>query len=215
MRTCILADNQYITSEGLFVALKQAGYEIIIRVSKLTELQEKLRDAPNAVVVIDYTLFDFTSMQQLLNVKQAAPKSSWLLFSNELGDYFLRCVTASDPAISVVMKGDSKDEIKTALEKLYYDIPYICDAVEQMLKSPAGTAGHDEQAKLTAAEKQILHEIAKGKTTKEIAYEKFLSFHTVNSHRKNIFRKLGVNNLHEAIRYAIRAGIFDVAEYYI
>ncbi|MCD8101982.1 MAG: LuxR C-terminal-related transcriptional regulator [Alistipes sp.] len=42
-----------------------------------------------------------------------------------------------------------------------------------------------------------------------------LSFHTINSHRKNIFRKLGVNNVQEAIRYALRAGIIDMADYNI
>lgn len=59
---------------------------------------------------------------------------------------------------------------------------------------------------LTQTEKNILKEIALGKTTKEIAAEKNLSFHTINSHRKNIFRKLGVNNVHEATKYAMRAG---------
>jgi len=54
-----------------------------------------------------------------------------------------------------------------------------------------------------------------GYTTKEIAAKKFISFHTVNTHRKNIFRKLGINNLHEATKYAMRAGIIDMAEYCI
>ena len=72
-----------------------------------------------------------------------------------------------------------------------------------------------EDRLLTPTEKIILKEIASGKTTKEIAAEKHLSFHTINSHRKNIFRKLGVNNVHEATKYAMRAGIVDLAEYYI
>jgi len=80
--------------------------------------------------------------------------------------------------------------------------------------SAAATTMQDDHL-LTASEKVILKEIALGKTTKEIAAEKNLSFHTINSHRKNIFRKLGVNNAHEATRYAMRAGIVDVAEYYI
>ncbi|NLD23852.1 MAG: response regulator transcription factor, partial [Bacteroidales bacterium] len=53
---------------------------------------------------------------------------------------------------------------------------------------------------LTASEKKILHEIALGKTTKEIAVEKNLSFHTVNTHRRNIYSKLGVNSVNEATR---------------
>ena len=52
-------------------------------------------------------------------------------------------------------------------------------------------------------------------TTKEIAEKRVSSFHTVNTHRKNIFRKLQVNNVHEATRYAFRAGLIDAAEYYI
>ena len=52
-------------------------------------------------------------------------------------------------------------------------------------------------------------------TTKEIAQKRFSSFHTVNTHRKNIFRKLAVNNVHEAIKFALRAGLVDSAEYYI
>ena len=51
--------------------------------------------------------------------------------------------------------------------------------------------------------------------TKEIAEKRFSSFHTVNTHRKNIFRKLNVNNVHEATKYALRAGLVDTAEYYI
>jgi len=62
--------------------------------------------------------------------------------------------------------------------------------------SPLAASSVDDHL-LTQTEKNILKEIALGKTTKEIAAEKNLSFHTINSHRKNIFRKLGVNNVHE------------------
>ena len=67
------------------------------------------------------------------------------------------------------------------------------------------------------SEEDIPLEIRKvlGMTTKEIAEKRFSSFHTVNTHRKNIFRKLNVNNVHEATKYALRAGLVDTAEYYI
>ena len=59
------------------------------------------------------------------------------------------------------------------------------------------------------------NDIALGLTTREIAEKRFSSFHTINTHRKNIFRKLNVNNIHEATKYALRAGMVDAAEYYI
>jgi DNA-binding NarL/FixJ family response regulator len=73
----------------------------------------------------------------------------------------------------------------------------------------------EEEVRLTPTETEILKDIALGLTTKEIAEKRFSSFHTINTHRKNIFRKLGVNTVHEATKYALRAGLIDSAEYYI
>jgi DNA-binding NarL/FixJ family response regulator len=215
MKICILADNQFVTNQGLNALCKEIGVEIIIQAKTMNELQEKLKASPTAFVVLDYTLFDFASMQQMLNVKSAAKETFWLLFSNELGEHFLRYVLLSDPDINVVMKNDSEEEIRLALQNTADKAPYVCEYAEQILRNNDLANTDTPPVNLTAMEKVVLHEIAMGKTTKEIAYEKNLSFHTVNSHRKNIFRKLEINNVHEAVKYAIRAGIFDVAEYYI
>jgi len=215
MKTCILADNQFVTREGLLSILKRVGVERVVQVETMAQLQEELRTYPDAIVVLDYALFDFSSMQQMLNVKSSAKDSAWLLFSAELGEPFLRYVLLTDPTVSVVMKNDSEEEIMAALQNTACNASYVCDSVEQILQNEGLQSTDISIVNLTATEKIILHEISKGKTTKEIAYEKNLSFHTVNSHRKNIFRKLDINNVHEAVKYAIRAGIFDIAEYYI
>lgn len=82
-----------------------------------------------------------------------------------------------------------------------------------MLLTPTQTT--QEENRLTPTETEILRDIALGLTTREIAEKRYSSFHTVNTHRKNIFRKISVNNVHEATRYALRAGLVDSAEYYI
>ena len=215
MKVCILADNQFVTNQGLNALCKEIGVEIVVWAKTMNELQEKLKAFPQAFVVLDYTLFDFASMQQMLNVRSAAKETCWLLFSSELSEHFLRYVLLSDPAINVVMKNDPEEEVRLALQSTADKTPYVCEYAEQVLRNDGLAGAGAPPVCLTAMEKVILHEIARGKTTKEIAYEKNLSFHTVNSHRKNIFRKLEINNVHEAIKYAVRAGIFDVAEYYI
>ena len=68
---------------------------------------------------------------------------------------------------------------------------------------------------LTNAEIEIVRLISEGFTTKEIASRKFISFHTVISHRKNIFRKLGVTSVSELIMVAIRYGLINTIEYHI
>lgn len=214
MCTYILADNQDITREGLvsFLRKQDSACEIVTSRS-CGELLRLLRERPEAIVVLDYTLFDFASVNQMLNMKSGARGSSWLLFSDELEEHFVRQTLLADPTVNIIMKQDSADNILDALRHLALGETYWCDFAESVLKnSILQTKTAD---KLTASEKTILREIALGKTTKEIAFAKNLSFHTVNTHRRNIFRKLGVNNVHEATKYALQAGLLDLLEYYI
>lgn len=146
-------------------------------------------------------------------------EADWLLFSDELSLPFLRQVLFSSMAFGVALKDNSKEEILTALQCASRKERFICNHVSNLLLAGNGSSSPThptiEDDLLTTAERSILKEIALGKTTKEIAAERNLSFHTVNSHRKNIFRKLGVNNAHEATKYAMKAGIVDLVEYYI
>ncbi|MDR3250441.1 MAG: response regulator transcription factor [Tannerella sp.] len=214
MNHYILADNQDITREGLISLLKTINPDaVIVVVGSCEELLKALNLHPESVVVLDYTLFNFSSTDHLLNMVAGAEESSWLLFSDELNEIFLRRVLLSDETISVVMKYNSRENIIKALENAANYETYLCDTAESIVhnKTPFLTP-HDN---LTATEKIILREIALGKMTKEIAWEKSLSFHTVNTHRRNIFRKIGVNNVHEASKYALRAGLIDMMDYYI
>jgi DNA-binding NarL/FixJ family response regulator len=212
--TYILADNQDITHEGIRSLLyRQNKKANIVTAVSHHELQEKLKLYPEAIVILDYTLFDYTSVNQLLNVIIGAKESSWLLFSDELSEMFLRQVLLSGQEISVLMKYNKKEEITKALQYVSLGKIYLCETAKSVLEG--SVINSTTHAKLTSTEKMILHEIALGKMTKEIAFEKNLSFHTVNTHRKNIFRKLEVNNVHEATKYALKAGLVDLMEYYI
>lgn len=221
MREYIIADNQDITKAGMmFLLSKQKDVSQLLAVDNKTELIRELRLHPQAVVILDYTLFDFAGADELIMLRERFKEVDWLLFSDELSIGFLRQVLFSSMAFGVVMKDNSKEEILTALQCASRKERFICNHVTNLLLSGniqqvSSSTNIQEDHLLTATEKNILKEIASGKTTKEIAAEKNLSFHTINSHRKNIFRKLGVNNVHEATKYAMRAGIVDLAEYYI
>ena len=68
---------------------------------------------------------------------------------------------------------------------------------------------------LTATEREVLRLIALGKSVKEVAAERNSSIHTITTHKKNIFRKINVNTVYEATKYALRAGLVEMVEYYI
>ena len=219
MREFIIADNQDITKAGMmFLLSKQKDTALLLEADNKGELVQQLRLHPQAVVILDYTLFDFSGADELIVLHERFKEADWLLFSDELSVEFLRQVLFSSMSFGVVLKDNSKEEILSALQCASRKERFICNHVSNLLLSGSSVAPARPVPKddlLTPAERSILKEIALGKTTKEIAAERNLSFHTVNSHRKNIFRKLGVNNAHEATKYAMKAGIVDLVEYYI
>ena len=220
MREFIIADNQDITKAGMmFLLSRQKDTALLLEADNKAELIQQLRLHPGAVVILDYTSFDFVSSDELIVLHERFKEADWLLFSDELRIGFLRQVRFSSMSFGVVLKDNSKEEILTALQCASRKERFICNHVSNLLLSGNSQTSllHPIQQNdlLTPAERSILKEIALGKTTKEIAVERNLSFHTINSHRKNIFRKLGVNNAHEATKYAMKAGIVDLVEYYI
>jgi DNA-binding NarL/FixJ family response regulator len=208
-----LADKQDITRAGLIHIIGSiAGTEYTYTEDK-NELLEALKSQQDAVVILDYTLFDINDIEELLVVNARFPKTRWLLFSENLSLDFVRRILASSNHFSILLKESPMSEIREAIDFTIQNRRYICQSMTEMLLQPE--SGEEETIKLTKTETEILKDIALGMTTKEIAAKRFSSFHTINTHRKNIFRKLGVNNIHEATMYALRAGLVDSAEYNI
>ena len=209
----ILADNQEITRFALESLLHQNEQNKVYRASNKTTLVEYLKEHENAVVILDYTLFDFADEDQLLIVSDRFALSQWLLISDELTPQFLRKVVYSSHQFSIVFKDGPMSELRDALSAISRHERYISQRALEVIISQQND--EDKPGILTVTEAEIVKAIAQGKTTKEIAEERFSSIHTITTHRKNIFRKLGVNTAHEVIKYAIRAGLVDPSEFYI
>lgn len=210
----LLADKQDITRAGLnYVIEKMEGFETKY-VEDKTELMLALKENEDTVVILDYTLFDINDAAELLILNQRFPYTRWLLFSEDLSADFVKVLIASSSMFSVLLKESPMMEIKEAIRFCVASNRFVCQRMMEVLLAPVQQEP-EEKVNLTKAETEILKDIALGMTTKEIAEKRFSSFHTVNTHRKNIFRKLGVNNVHEATKYALRAGLVDSAEYYI
>lgn len=208
-----LADRQDITRAGLMYICQQIDGTRLKYTEDKTELIEQLKQYPDSVVLLDYTLFDINDAEELLILCQRFATARWVLFSEDLSQDFVRRVVASWSQISILLKESPLNEISQAINYAIKRQRYICQRMAEQLLAPAAVP--EENVRLTATEREILKDIAMGMTTREIAEKRFSSFHTVNTHRKNIFRKINVNNVHEATRYALRAGLVDSAEYYI
>ena len=208
MRNYIIADNQDLTRFALESLLQKGEENAVYKAYDKAGLVALLKEHESAVVLLDYTLFDFADEEQLLIVAERFSLSDWILISDELTPPFIRRVIYSSHQFSVVFKDSPLQEIKEALKTVEHHNRYLS---QRALESIITQQQEEEKVNkiLTQTETEIVKAIAQGKTTKEIAAERFASIHTITTHRKNIFRKLGVNTAHDVIKYALRAGIVN------
>ena len=209
MRNFILADNQDLTRFALLSLLKRDENNQMFQTTDKAGLTQLLKEHEDAVVILDYTLFDIVDEEQLLIISERFAMSSWILLSDDLTKSFLRKVIYSSHQFSVLFKDESLKSIRDAIQSASEGKRYVSQRATELILSQKQE--EEQPAVLTATEIEIVKAIAQGKTTKEIANARFSSVHTINTHRKNIFRKLGVNTAHEAMKYAFRAGWIDTS----
>jgi DNA-binding NarL/FixJ family response regulator len=208
----LLADNQDITRAGIQYYLTPLAVNSVEEVADKATLLARLAAEPTSAVVLDYTLFDIQGIDDLLVMVTRFPQAHWLLFSDELSEDFIRRVSL-EPQVSMMLKNNSGDEIRTALQCVARGERFLCHQVTNLLLTAAKSV--DVHSVLTPTELDILRMIARGLSVKEIAQERVSSIHTIVTHKKNIFRKLEVNNVYEATKYALRAGLVEMVEYYL
>ena len=205
----IIADNQPLTRDALTGYFADQSVHHAASKSEVSLLLEKWTDA---TIILDFTLFDFSTPEHLLIYLRRFPKSHWLLLSSEFSENLIRLLS-SEPQVSFLTKDCSKTDILQAVYRISQGEQVICDTVRDALRS--GFGHENALVQLTPTENEILSLIAQGLTAKAIAEKRHSSVHTIVTHKKNIFRKIGVSTAYEATRYALRAGVADPVEYYI
>lgn len=213
----IIADNQPVTAYAIEQLIGSLNSNIKVEhIALYNELAKALKESDlMTAVILDYTLFDFFNQEQLVLLAESNhDRAVFLLFSEDLTTGFLRYVLYNTENIGVIFKDAPLEMLKVALQYTIRGEQYVSQHATKVLFQKAYK---EEQHKdeLTQTERDVLKLIALGKTTKEIAAERYSSINTINSHRKNIFRKLNVNCAHDAIKYALRSGLVEEAEFYI
>lgn len=210
----IVADNQELTRFAIEHLIDSYPGKRVYHASCKSELIERLGQCAQCVVIMDFTLFDFLDAENLLIAVQRFPSANWVLVSEDLTESFLRTIILQSHNISILFKDASLKEVADAIGRAVSGQRFICQRVTEIMLARQ-LRDTERPSGLTPSEIEIIRSIAQGKTTKEIASERYSSIHTINTHRKNIFRKLGVNTAHEAIKCAIRSGLIDEADYFI
>lgn len=213
----IIADSQFLTAQALKRMFENySELEVSSIVSNYTELTATLKSVAVDILVTDHHLFGYENSDQLIQLKTTYPDLTLVLVSSKLLKSELSEFNKAGIQI-ILTKNADEAELQIAVYSMLSDKKYYSEEVlELMLKEEEPQRGVDASLNLlTQTEIEVVRLIADGLTTKEIANKKFVSFHTINTHRKNIFRKLEIKNTSELVIFAIKNGLIDNIEYQI
>ena len=212
----IIADSQFLVVEALkSLIVSDNNYALVGIASTKNDLLKLLQSSSAELLITDFATVDFDGLDDLKTIKLKNPLLTILILTNTISKQEFADLNRVGIK-NIIYKTSDKDEIFSAIESTLKSRKYYSDEILDLFLDLSDSKNSSEDSKtLTPSEIEIVKLIADGLTTKEIAARRNISYHTVNTHRKNIFRKMEVSNASELIMLAIKAGWIDNIEYYI
>jgi DNA-binding NarL/FixJ family response regulator len=212
----LIADSQFLITESLkYLLLQNGNYEVSNVVSEKDEIIRLLTNESIGILIIDPFFTDFAEITDVKLITVNFPFVKIIILVNNISRkelHELNSIGINNIILKTAGQKDIFDAIYSAIAGKKY---YSNELLDLVLDNGNKNTSASESGQLTASELEIVRLISEGLTTKEIAAKKIISFHTVISHRKNIFRKLGIKSISELIMYGIKAGWITTIEYYI
>ncbi len=201
----LIVDDHPMVTEGIQSILET--YEDITVVGCLNNGQDAVDQFEGLdpdVVLMDLNMPGLSGLAATEIMLEKRPDTRILILSmHDSAEYISTALRHG--AKGYVLKDVPTEEIKTAIDTVMTGAQYFCNGAATALE-PTTSDGRET---LTGREQTVLLELAMGKSNKEVAINLDISVRTVETHRKNIKRKLGINSTAGLTRYALEHGVLQ------
>ncbi|MCW3009610.1 MAG: DNA-binding response regulator [Solirubrobacterales bacterium] len=206
----MIADDHGVVRSGLRLLLdKQEDMEVVAEAADGAEaVAVALRERPD-LCILDVSMPKLTGLQAAREIRAQAPGISVLMLSMHDDErYLFEALKAG--AGGYVLKMEADTALVDAVRAVLRGEPFLTNAAEERyIRAWMNDASTGPSEPLTPREQEVLKLIAEAHTNKEIGEVLHLSEKTVESHRGNLLRKLGMRDRVELVRYAIRRGLIE------
>ncbi len=209
----LLVDHHSMLRQGLRALLSTHGEFLVVGEAQdgLEAVQRAVQLAPD-LVLIDSRLPGLSGIETIARIKRRVPNVRIVMCSDTMTDDCVR-EALSVGANGFVLKGSTFDELLSALRSVASGKKYLSPEVSALFldayvnPGARGARGAEPLSTLTARERSILQLIAEGRTNRATAAYLSVSQKTVEKHRANLMRKLGVHSAMELMLVAMDMGL--------
>ncbi|MGB1076119.1 MAG: LuxR C-terminal-related transcriptional regulator [Flavobacteriales bacterium] len=213
MTSIAIADSSPVFRYGMVNIVKQLNHvQLVGEACDEVEILGLARSFHPQIVIVDFLANGFT-VDTLVQLKQLSkPPRIIAVTDSESGHTIVNALRAG--VDSYIKKACSIQEVQDAILETAVGATFFCGQILDAIRKESIDVTDLKIAEftchpisLTERENEILTLIAEGYTNSAIATRLFLSNHTVNTHRKNMMNKLGVNNTAALVMYAVKSGM--------
>jgi DNA-binding NarL/FixJ family response regulator len=200
-----IIDNQHFFAEGIKELARKIDTSILFVEPEIGRSQKGLFPPANVnVVIFDPASVDKLS-EMLNDIRNTANRISVLVVASHF-DLAVASICLQQGVSGFMLKSDPIQELELALRKVFAGSVYFCQEVQehQIRTLHLNLAGANQ---LTAREREVMNLLLHDMSPKEIAVHIGVSRKTVDTHKRNLFEKIGVCSMTQFILYGIRTGL--------
>lgn len=218
MYNIFIADDHTIIRQGLSRIIDEvSGYKVIGETGDGLQILPLVRELKPDMMILDISMPNLRGIEAIHKIRRINKKIKILVLTmHKNEDYVYECLTSG--AQGYILKEDADTELITAIKSIRQDNVYVSssftgDVIKKLVQRKSDAydkKGGSVFKVLTTREREVLKLIAEGNSNKKLAMKLGISIRTVEHHRLSIMRKLGVSNVVDLLKYAIKTGLIDL-----
>ncbi len=211
----VLADDHVLVRNGIKAMLESDhDIQVVGEANNGNEALEVAKKLHPDILILDIRMPELNGLEAASRLSGYSPSTKAVILSmHDSEEYVLQALDAG--AYGYLLKDTDKNEFVKALKQVHGGSKYFSGGVSNILANrllgsrPVATRStvEEDAYHLTRREKEILRMIIDGKHNREIAEASGKSVRTIETHRFNIMKKLGVNNAIDMVNKAIRENL--------
>jgi DNA-binding NarL/FixJ family response regulator len=210
IRVLLVEDHRMVREALRDVLARLPEVEIVGEAGNASEALELAHRVKPDVVVLDISLPDLNGIEVAARLKDAGNKARIVALSAFADKRFVKAMISSG-ASAYVTKSAAGTELVQAIRAVAIGQGYFSPEIAGTLATDMrGHPSGGDEASLTRREREVLRLIAEGARSPSIGEQLHVSVATIEVHRRNIIRKLGLHTVADLTKYAIREGIVSL-----
>jgi DNA-binding NarL/FixJ family response regulator len=206
----LVADDHGIVRAGIRLLLeRQAGLEVVAEASDGVEAVEQALAVRPDLCILDVGMPRMTGLQAAREIRSHLPEARVLMLSMHDDEHYLFEALKAG-ASGYVLKREADQDLVGAVRAVGNGEAFLTNAAERsIIREWMDDGSRGPAIPLTPREEEVVKLIAEAHTNAQIAQILHLAEKTVESHRGNVLRKLGMRDRVQLVRYAIRRGLVE------